>query len=404
MIYKYQAYSKDKKLVAGKLDVATEALAEEALYRAGYQNIISLEAMTTGLGLAAIWGKLSTNIKPREIIDASNQMSTLIQAGITLSSALKMLLLQISNSALKKIFSRLIDEIQSGKSLSQALSLFPLVFSNTYCQIIRASEQAGTLENGFKQGAKYLDKQNAANQKIKRAMVYPIIILVMAIGVAVLLITLALPPLTSLFTSLNADLPWMTSLLINVANFFTADGLYVLLVIIVIILLFFVALRNPSVKLIRDKLLLRIPIFGKITIERSMGLFCQTASMLLQAGLRLPQVLEVTIQTNHNLVIRDALSKVRERLIQGEGLAQPMSTNKLFPPLVVEIVSVGEKTGAMDTSLGNLADFYEREVDRKIDTLITLIEPAMTIVVGLVVLFLALSLITPMYSILQNVH
>jgi type II secretory pathway component PulF len=176
------------------------------------------------------------------------------------------------------------------------------------------------------------------------------------------------------------------------------------LAIVVIVLLFFLAQRNPSVKLMRDKLLLKIPIFGKLTIERSMGLFCQTASMLLQAGLRLPQVLEVTIQTNHNLVIRDALSEVRGRLIQGEGLAQPMSENKLFPSLVVEIVSVGEKTGAMDTSLGNLADFYEREVDRKIDSLIALIEPAMTIVVGLVVLFLATSLITPMYSVLQNVH
>lgn len=404
MIYKYQAYSKDKKLVEGKIDVATEALAEEALYRAGYQTIIRLEEAKPGLGLGTILDKLVTNIKPREIIDASNQMATLIQAGIILSSALKMLSLQITNGALKKIFIRLIEEIQSGKSLSQALSLFPQVFPNTYCQIIRASEQAGTLENGFKQGAKYLEKQNAANQKVKRAMVYPVIILVMAIAVAILLITLALPPLTSLFTSLHADLPWMTSLLINVASFFSSHGLYVLLAIVAIIVLFFIAQRNPSVKLMRDKLLLRIPVFGKITIERSMGLFCQTASMLLQAGLRLPQVLEVTIQTNHNLVIRNALSEVRERLIQGEGLAQPMSQNKIFPSLVVEIVSVGEKTGAMDTSLGNLADFYEREVDRKIDTLITLIEPAMTIVVGLVVLFLALSLITPMYSILQNVH
>lgn len=404
MIYKYQAYSKEKKLVEGKIDVATEALAEEALYRAGYQNIISLEEVTPGLGLGKMLDKLVTNIKPREIIDASNQMATLIQAGVTLSSALKMLLTQISNSALKKIFTRLIDEIQSGKSLSQALSLFPQVFSNTYCQIIRASEQAGTLENGFKQGAKYLEKQNAANQKVKRAMVYPIIIMVMAVAVAILLITLALPPLTSLFTSLHADLPWMTTLLINIANFFTSDGLYVLVAIVGIILLFFIVQRNASVKLMRDKLILRIPIFGKITIERSMGLFCQTASMLLQAGLRLPQVLEVTIQTNRNLVIRNALTKVRERLIQGEGLAQPMSDNKLFPSLVVEIVTVGEKTGAMDTSLSNLADFYEREVDRKIDTLITLIEPAMTIVVGLVVLFLATSLITPMYSILQNVH
>jgi type IV pilus assembly protein PilC len=404
MIYRYRAYSKEKKVVEGKIDVASEGLAEEALYRAGFENIISLEAVTPGLGLAKIAQKLVTNIKTKEIVDVSNQLATLIQAGITLSSALRLLEGQVANKSLKKIFNKIIEEIQAGSSLSQALSLFPHVFPDTCCQMIKASEQAGTLEVGFRQVAKYLEKQSSANQKIKRAMVYPIFVIVLGIGVAILLITVALPPLTDLFTSLHAELPWMTNLLIGISNFFHSYGLYVLVGVVAIILLMFISLRNPSVRLMRDRLMLKIPIIGKIIIERSMGLFCQTTSMLLQAGLRLPQVLEVVIQTNHNEVIRNALRKVRESLIQGEGLAKPMSENKLFPSLVVEIIMVGENTGTMDATLGNLADFYEREVDRKVDSLISLIEPVLTVVMGGAILFLALSMITPLYSVLQSIR
>ena len=203
MIYKYIAYSADKKLVEGKIDVASENLAETTLYRAGFENIISLEEATPGLNIEWLLPSLF-GIKSREIIDTSNQLATLIQSGITLSSALKLLEDQTTKKALKKVLSGLIEEIQAGNSLSQALTLYPQVFPNTYCQTIKASEQAGTLEVGLKQAAKYLEKQSHANQKITRAMLYPTFVLLMAIGVAILLTVVALPPLTNFFASLNA--------------------------------------------------------------------------------------------------------------------------------------------------------------------------------------------------------
>lgn len=401
MIYKYKAYSTEKKLVEGRIEVASESLAETALYQAGFENIIALKEVTPGLGRLL---PTSSGIKPKDIIDTSNQLATLVQSGITLASSLKLLEGQITKPALKKIFRGLIREIEAGNSLSQALSLYPQVFSNTYCQIIRASEQAGTLEAGFKQASKYMEKQNFAHQKIMRAMYYPVFVLLLAIGIAILLVMVALPPLISLFDSLHASLPWTTTLLLNISNFLMAHGIAVLIGLAVVVILIIVLLRNPSVKLARDKYILKMPIFGNIIIERSMGMFCQTASMLLQAGLRLPQVIEIVIQTNRNQVIRQALSDVRERLVQGEGLSQPMSENKLFPPLLVEMTMVGEKTGAMDTTLGTLAEFYEKEVDRKIDSLISMIEPALTIIIGVVVIFIALSMITPLYSILKSIH
>jgi type IV pilus assembly protein PilC len=403
MTFKYRAYSADKKMVEGKIEVATEGLAEVALYRAGYRNIISLKEETPKFELEKLIPSF-LGVKMRDVIDISNQLATLIQSGITLLQALKLLEGRVTKKSLRDIFSGLIEEIQEGNSLSQAMSKYPQAFSSTYCQIIKSSEQAGTLEVGLKQAAKYLEKQDYAKRKIRRAMMYPIFVLLLAIGVVFLLITIALPPLINLFASLDAELPWMTKTLVNTADFFAANSLILLGGLVVIVVIIIGLFRLESVKIARDKFLLNIPVIGKIIIERSMGLFCQTASMLLHAGLRLPQIIDIIIQTNRNRIIRDAFSGVRARLVQGEGLSQPMSENKLFPPLLVEMIVVGEKTGAMDTTLGTLADFYEQEVDRKIDSLIGMIEPILTLVIGGVVIFIALSMITPLYSILKSMH
>lgn len=403
MAYKYQAYTSDKRIVQGTIEVTSESLAEGALYRAGYQHILSLKEVPPGLSLERLIPTLF-GVKTRDVIEVSNQLATLIESGISILNSLQLLGGQTSKKSLQKIIDGLMEEIQGGNSLSQALGDYPQVFPNTYCQVIKASEQAGNLELGLRQAAGYLEKQAVASQKIIRAMLYPAFVLLMAVGVSILLITVALPPLVELFNSLGAELPWMTTMLINVTSFFLDRSLYVLVGVVLIIMLTIALLRLPSVKIARDRLMLKIPAIGTINIERSMQQFCQTVSMLLEAGLRLPQIMEISIQTNRNRIIRQALGKVRDGLVQGEGLSQPMSEIGLFPPLLVEMVVVGEKTGTMDTTLATLADFYEKKVDRRIDALISMIEPALTVVIGVVVIFIALSMITPLYSILRSMH
>ena len=403
MAYRYKAYTTDKRMIEGTIEVTSESLAEGVLYRAGYQHIISLKEVTPGLSLDRLIPTLF-GVKNQEVIDLSNQLATLIESGITLLTSLQLLEGQTPKKALKTIIGGLLEEIQGGMSLSQALSHYSHVFSNTYCQVIKASEQAGTMETGLRQAASYMEKQSSANQKIQRAMIYPAFVLLMAIGVSILLITVALPPLINLFNSLGAELPWMTRLLISITNFFLQHNLYILGGAVVIIMSIIGLLKLTSVKLARDRALLKIPLIGNIIIERSMQQFCRTASMLLKAGLRLPQIMDIVMQTNRNQIIRQALSNVRGRLVQGEGLSQPMSQNKLFPALMVEMVVVGEKTGAMDTSLATLADFYEKKVERRIDVLISMIEPVLTVIIGFVVIFIALSMITPLYSILRSMH
>ncbi len=402
MAYKYRVYTTDKKIITGKIDVINEKLAEDALYRSGYQQVLSLEEMPQHTSIETLIPSFF-GVKIREVVDVSNQMATLLKSGIPILSALKLLGGQARKKALIKILNGLADDIQGGSPLSQALARYPHVFSTTYCQIITASEQAGTLELGLEQAAAYLEKRASSQQKLVRAMLYPAVILIMAVGVSILLITVALPPLIQLFNSFSAELPWTTKLLIAISGFITDNRLQILLGVIAIVLITYGLSKLPSFQLAKDRFILRLPVFGNIAIERSMAMFCQTISMLLNAGLRLPPILEIVIQSNRNRIIRQMFTDIRERLIQGEGLSQPMSEHKLVPQLLVEMVLVGEKTGAMDTTLATLADFYEKKVDREIDVLISMIEPVLTVVVGGVVIFLALSMITPMYSILKAI-
>jgi type IV pilus assembly protein PilC len=403
MAYKYQAYTSDKKIVEGTLEAASESLAESALYRAGYQRILSLKEKTPGSSLEKLLPSLY-GVKTQEVIDFSNQLATLVESGISLVASLELLGKQNLRKPLKKIIAGTVDEIQGGGSLSQALGHYPKAFSHTYVQTIKASEQAGHMERGLKQAAGYLEKQATVNRKIMHAMAYPIFILLMAAGVSVLLITVALPPLIRLFNSLGAVLPWMTRALIAVATFFLDSGLYVLAGLLLVILFCIFLLRLPSVKAARDSFILKTPVIGSIIIERSMQFICQTTAMLLQAGLRLPAIMDIIIETNRNRIIRQALSDVRDSLVQGEGLSRPLAENALFPPLLVEMTVVGEKTGALDSTLLTLADFYEKKISRRIDALVAMIEPALTVIVGLVVVFIALSMIVPMYSILRSMN
>ncbi len=403
MSYRYRAYTVDKKIVQGTIEVASESMAEGTLYRAGYQHILSLEETPPGTNIKGMIPTLF-GVKTQDVIDFSNQLATLTESGISIYTSLQLLKGQASKVALKDVINGLIEEIQVGTSFSQALSYHPEVFSNTYCQVIRASEQSGSLELGLRQAASYMEKQTVTSQKIKRAMFYPAFVLLMAIGVTILLITVALPPLVDLFSSMDVKLPWMTQMLLSISGFVLDHTLYIIMGLLILILLTIGLLRLPSVKLAKDRLMLQIPLIGAINIERGVQHFCQTASMLLKAGLHLPNVMDISIQTNKNRIIRESLRNVKDKLVQGEGLSQPLAEVELFPPLLAEMVVVGEKTGSMDSTLATLADYYEQRVDHRIEILTSMIEPILTLIIGIVVIFIALSMITPLYSILRSMH
>lgn len=402
MAYKYRAYTPDKKIVQGTLDTASESTAEAALYRAGYQRVLSLREVPPGPSLETLIPSFFA-IKPRDVIDFSQQLATLLESGLPILTALKLLERQAHRDAFRNLLGGLSEKIQGGDSLPQAISKYPEVFSSTYYQVIKASEQTGNLEVGLRQMAAYLEKQAATRQKIRRAMTYPVGMLLLAIGVVILLVTVALPPLVTLFTTLGSELPPATRLLIATADFMLSYKLHWLGGLLALSLAAFYYSRLPSGRLNLDKLLLRLPVIGTISLEREVQRFCQTSSMLLRAGLGLPRIMESATRIIGNKVIQQALMNVTGKLIQGQGLSQPMAEESLFPPLLVEMIIVGEKTGTLDTNLASLADYYERRVDQRISGLTAMIEPLMTLIIGLVVIALALAVIMPLYTLLRSI-
>jgi len=248
--------------------------------------------------------------------------------------------------------------------------------------------------------ASYMEKRLLTAKRIRRAMAYPSLIILMAIGVLALLITVVLPPLIELFTSLGGALPWTTRTVIAVVDFLVNYKFFLLGGAIVLAISIIGYTRLPAGRLSRDRFMLKAPVIGFINTQHNLFHFCQSASIMLKAGLQLPQVMEIVVDTSSNQVVRQALQNVRDKLIQGQGLSQPMSEDPLFPEMLVKMVVVGETTGNIDSTLATLADYYEQRVDQRISTLTSMIEPALTVAIGLLIVFMALSIITPLYSIM----
>jgi type II secretory pathway component PulF len=403
MAYKYAVYTDDRRILRGRLDVATEYAAEATLRRAGYARVLSLEPVAPPLRLADVLPSLF-GVKRADVVDFAGQLATLIGAGIALPAALRLLAGQRQAASLRDAVGGLLAAIEAGQALSEGLEHYPAVFPASFRQAVRAAEKSGTLEEGLRRAATYLEKDLATVGRLRRVMTYPLIVLVVAAAVAALLLTIALPPLVRLFDSLGADLPWTTRLLLGGAGFLSDHGPALGVAVLAVVLGVTGLLRLGSVRYGRDNFLLKLPVFGTLLLERHLYQAFRTAAVLTASGVRLPSVLETVAGAEPNRVLREALERVRDRLLQGEGLAAPLADDPLFPPLVAEMLAVAEETGTMDAAFTTLADLYERRADRRTATLLALVEPALTLIIGAVVVFIALALVVPLYSVLRSMQ
>jgi len=402
MAYKYLAYTVEGTVVKGKLDVPTEGMAEEALERAGYR-VLTLKQARPRLRMHQLLPSLF-RVKPQYVIAFSRQLAMMIETGTPLLTALRLQRDRTTNEAFKAVIAEVISDLQEGNSFSEAIGKHPQAFGQLYGMIIKVGEQTGNLEAALRQVADYIEKEMAAKRKMQQAMTYPALVMLMAVGVIILLMTVALPPLLKVFAGYNAELPLPTKLLVGITGFVTSYKLYLLAAIVAIAALTVWYMRRPRGRRMRDKLLLKLPIIGPINMSRNMSQFSRTMSMLLPAGLPLTEVMAVVLQTTSNKIICEALSDVHKGLLQGQGLAQPMSRNKLFPPLLVQMVMVGEETDTLASNFAALANSYETEAAEKTERLISMMGPLLTVAIALVVAFIAISVILPMYSVLQVVE
>lgn len=402
MPYKYVAYTTaDKRVVEGTIDVSTEELAKERLRQLGL-SIVRLKATRPRFSIRQSMPTLF-GVKARDVAAFSRQLATLVERGITAFSALQILKDQIRNPAFREVVTSMIQDLEQGSSFADAISRHPEAFPSIYSRMVRVGESTGNLEVVLRQVADYIEKEKAAVKRVRKAMVYPALVLSLACGVVAIMVTVTLPPLLDMFNEFEAELPLPTKLLMAIVGFVTGYWFYILPVIIGTVVLAVWYVKTPDGREMFDRLLLRIPIVGMIIAQREMARFSRTMAISLDAGLPMFETMDLIIQTARNSVIRSALQDMRTQMVEGRGLFQSMASNELFPALLVQMVKVGEQVGTLSKDLTTVADMYEEDVDDRVDTLLSLMQPALLLGIGLIVAFIAVSVVLPMYSIMGEI-
>ncbi len=359
--------------------------------------MLSLKPHVPFLNLSRLASAL-TPVKPAEVVLFSRQMAVLLESGTDIVTALELLQDQTSNRTLRRVIGEVASDIRGGSSLSLALSRHPRAFSPVYHRAIADGEQGGNLETVLRNMADFIERVVKTERKIKNALTYPAIVAVVAVIVISILVIFVLPTFTNLYTSLGTDLPVITTVFINLATWFTDYGLFFIGAIVAAIVAFLFYIRTPGGKYQWDKISLHLPVLGRILLLSELSRACQTMALLFRAGLPLPEIMTQAINSTNNKVIAEALTGVQSGLIRGEGLSGPMGRRPVFLPLMVQMVGVGEETGKLDDTLATVATTYDVEADDRITNAISLIQPIVTVIIGLVIAFIAVALVSSMYS------
>ncbi len=397
LTYRYIAITRQGTQVKGNIKATSEIAVERLLVEKGYIP----EHVEIAPSMFSLEEALPTlfRVKIRDVIVFSRQMATLIRSGISLLPALEILHGQVATSrAFRSIVSSIINDIRSGGSFSQAVSKHPKAFSEVYCRTIAVGEETGSLETVLERMADYLERQSQMVQQVKKALTYPALVMGVGVVVVIILITVVMPKLLGMFKAMSVELPLPTRILIGLTEIFTNYTLYIIIAGAVSGALLVWLVKQPSGRRLLDRVRLNMPIIGPPTLLSELGRFARALSVMVKAGLNLQETMEMLSKATANMVFRDALNRVNERLLLGEGMAEPMSHEKLFPPLMVQMVAVGEESNTLDFTMGVVADFFETAAQDKMTAMVGMIGPLSTIVIAVLVGFIAISVIMPMYT------
>jgi type IV pilus assembly protein PilC len=341
-------------------------------------------------------------VRPETVMHFSRQLAAFVRSGIPLADAFAILEESTADQRFRMMLRQTADAIRVGVPLSEALEAHRDVFPRYYLGILRSAELTGNLDTVLDQLATYMDRDLEARSKVKSALAYPAVIAVMAVITVAVLVMFVLPRFVTFFDELDARLPLATRMLLGVAAFFRSFGVVVLAGLIAAGLVYAAAMKTPEGRRKRDELLLRIPLIGDIVLYAVTERFCRIVAATMRAGVPLTESMQAAIEATSNEVFAAGLAEVTDRMLEGEGMAAPIMAAQLFPTAASQMLRVGEETGTLDEQLETAAAFYGRELDYKLKKLTTLFEPAVIVLMGLIVGFVAVALVSAMYGVFQS--
>ncbi|MEO0227783.1 MAG: type II secretion system F family protein [candidate division WOR-3 bacterium] len=337
-------------------------------------------------------------VSKRALAVFTRQFSTMLNAGLPLLNCLEILGKQTESAGLKRVLADVRADVEGGLSLADALRRQPKVFDNLFVNMVESGETGGALDTILQRLATYLEKSVALQRKIRGAMIYPAIITVVAIGAIAVLLIFVIPIFAKMFEGVGRELPAMTQLVVKMSNFMKVAALPILIGLIALFTIIRRWHKTESGARSMDPLLLKLPVFGDLMRKQAIARFARTLSTLLKSGVPIIDALEITAKSAGNWVIEDAILKARVSIKGGENIADPLSKTAVFPPMVTQMVAIGEASGGLDDMLEKVADFYDAEVDQAVENLTNALEPIIMVFLGGVVGFLVISMYLPIFQ------
>lgn len=393
--YTYVGRSRGGKLHRGELLAASKTEAIAALRK---QQILVTVVKEKGKEGGRLFGR--GKVKQKDLAVVTRQLSFMIDAGLPLNQALEIIGSQVDNKALQKTMFEVRQAIEGGSSFSDALAEHPHVFSDLYTNMVAAGEAGGILDTILERLSVYIEKNVKLVRAVKSAMIYPLSVVTIAVGVVLVILWQVIPTFAKLFTGLGRALPAPTQLTIDISNFI---GSYILFIIGGIVALVFTIrwyYSTPGGKMTFDSLMLRLPVLGIVLRKIAIARFCRTLGTLISSGVPILDSLDITAKTAGNKVIEKAVLEARDSVEAGKTLSEPLRDSEVFTPMVVQMVHVGEQTGELDAMVNKVAEFYEAEVDAAVADLLSLLEPLIIIFLGVTIGWIVVSMYMPIFSLI----
>jgi type IV pilus assembly protein PilC len=347
--------------------------------------------------------KFGSGVTSKEVVVFTRQFATMIDAGLPLVQCLEILGSQQANIHFQKVIMTVKGDVEAGSTLADALGKHPKVYDDLYVNLVAAGEVGGILDTILNRLATYMEKNLKLIRQVKGAMVYPSIVLVVAVGVTAVLLIFVIPVFEKMFKDFGGALPAPTQFVIDLSNGLRANAVVVIISLTVTFLLLRAVSKTPKGRLFFDNLLLKAPVLGPVFRKVAVAKFTRTLGTMISSGVPILDALMITAKSSGNKVVENAILYTRERISEGRTMADPLAETGVFPAMVVQMIAVGESTGAMDAMLQKIADFYEEEVDAAVAALTAMLEPLMMVVLGILLGGLIIAMYLPIFELADNI-
>jgi type IV pilus assembly protein PilC len=397
--YTYKARDRGGNILAGTVTADNEGLVLQKLREQGYTPLeVGKQKKSMNIELT------SKKVKLKELAVFSRQFATMVNSGLPILRALSILSDQTENPELARVLGVIRTDVEQGASLSGAMVKHPKVFNNLFVAMVKSGETGGSLDNVLLRLADMIENEVKLRGKIKSAMTYPVAVVALVVLIMSAMLLFVVPQFQTIYSSLGGSLPLPTRVLLFASNIFKKYWYIVLIGVFVFRFFFKRWKKTPKGREAVDRMKLRVPVFGVIFQKVALSRFASTAAMLLRSGVPILQALEIVAETVNNRVVSNAIEDVQVSVREGESMAKPLAKHAVFPPMVVQMLAVGEETGQVDTMLEKVAQFYDAEVEASVDALTSLIEPLLIAVIGACVGAAVIALYMPMFNIIKLIQ